>query len=113
MEEKIKLIDKIIKKHPSYGVSKGWSEYTGGMKDSGSWFFREMLDVSIEELQDFLKNIEEEENKPVVELTEQENIDSSIILNLPGGGWITKLNQDKLQEYFDKKMRNLLFGTND
>lgn len=110
MEEKIKLIDKIVKKHPSYGVEKGWSEYTGGMKDSGSWFFREMLDVPTDELQDFLKSIEEYENKPEIELTEQEKIDSKIIVNLSGGGWTTKLNQDKLEEYFNEKMNKLLFG---
>lgn len=52
-EEKIALIDKICKFHPSLGVEKGWSHYTGGMKDSGSWHFRQMLNVPIEELQEF------------------------------------------------------------
>lgn len=57
MEEKIKIIDEIIKRHPSYGVEKGWSWYTGGMKDTGEWHYRKMLDVSIEELRLFLTNI--------------------------------------------------------
>jgi len=52
-EEKIMLIDKICTLHPSLGVDKRWSEYTGGMKDSGDWYFRKMLDVPIEELQEF------------------------------------------------------------
>lgn len=53
MEEKIVLIDLICKQHPSFGTVKGWSEYTGGMKDSGQWFFRKMLDVPFEELKLF------------------------------------------------------------
>lgn len=53
MEEKIKLIDKICELHPSLGVEKRWSTYTGGMMDSGHWFFRKMLDFPIEELQAF------------------------------------------------------------
>jgi len=57
MEEKLKIIDKIVKLHPSLGVEKGWSYYTGGMKDSGDWYLRKMLDVPIEELQLFLDNI--------------------------------------------------------
>lgn len=52
-EDKIALIDKICRLHPSLGVDKGWSDYTGGMKDSGEWHFRQMLDVPIEELQEF------------------------------------------------------------
>lgn len=52
-EDKIALIDKICKLHPSLGVDKGWSEYTGGMKDSGEWYFRRMLDVPISELGGF------------------------------------------------------------
>lgn len=52
-KEKITLIDKICTLHPSLGVDKRWSEYTGGMKDSGKWYFRKMLDVPIEELQEF------------------------------------------------------------
>lgn len=64
MQDKIKLIDEICTRHPAYGVDKGWSEYTGGMKDTGEWFFRKMLDVPQKELQDFLNIIIEEENKP-------------------------------------------------
>jgi len=61
---KIKLIDKICTKHPSYGVDKGWSEYVGGMKDTGQWFFRKMFRIPEEELQSFLDDIIAEENKP-------------------------------------------------
>lgn len=66
MEDKIKIIDQIVERHPSYGTEKGWSHYTGGMKDSGDWYFRKMLDVPIEELKFFLKAIELEEAKPTL-----------------------------------------------
>lgn len=64
MEEKIKIIDEIVKRHPSYGVDKGWSHYTGGMADTGDWYFRKMIDVPIEELVSFLNKMIEEENRP-------------------------------------------------
>jgi hypothetical protein len=64
MEEKIKIIDEIIKRHPSYGVDNGWSYYVGGMKDSGDWYFRKMLDEPIEKLQSFLDTLVADENRP-------------------------------------------------
>lgn len=69
IEEKIKIIDEIVKRHPAYGVDKGWSCYTGGMKDSGDWYFRKMLDAPIEELKSFLDGLVEEENKPQAKRT--------------------------------------------
>ena len=57
MKNKLKIIDEIVKLHPSLGVNKGWSYYTGGMKDSGDWYLRKMLDVPIEELKLFLNNV--------------------------------------------------------
>lgn len=63
MQDKIKLIDEICEKHPSYGVDKRWSKYVGGMKDTGQWFFRKMLDVPQEELQEFLNGIILKENE--------------------------------------------------
>ncbi len=62
-KNKIEIIDKICLQHPSLGVEKGWSEYVGGMKDSGQWFFRKMLDAPIEELELFLNGIIEIQNK--------------------------------------------------
>lgn len=53
LELKLSVIDLICKEHPSRGVEKGWSQYTGGMKDSGEWFFRKMLDEPLEELREF------------------------------------------------------------
>ena len=64
MEEKIKIIDEIIKRHPSYGVDNGWSYYVGGMKDSGDWYFRKMLDEPIEKLQSFLDTLVADDSRP-------------------------------------------------
>lgn len=101
IENKIKIIDAICERHPSYGVEKGWSEYTGGMKDSGHWFFRKMLNCTAEELQLFLDDIISEENEPIILLTEQEIADSKIIHNTPNGFWLTEYHRKKLE-----KMRN-------
>ena len=64
MEEKVKVIDQITERHPALGVDKGWSCYTGGMRDSGSWYFRKMLNEPIGVLQSFLNHLIEQENKP-------------------------------------------------
>jgi len=90
MGAKIKLIDAICERHPSYGVEKGWSEYTGGMKDSGHWFFRKMLDVPLSELQTFLAEIILEESKPKFELSNQERADIEIIYGIGSNVLINK-----------------------
>ncbi len=79
-DEKLIIIDEIVTKHPSYGVDKGWSYYVGGMKDSGDWYFRKMLDVPIEELKSFLNGVIEQETKAKVpkEYTEEEKKDMGI-----------------------------------
>lgn len=76
---KIKIIDKIAKRHPSYGTDKGWSWYVGGMRDTGEWNIRKMLDVPKSELKAFLNEIIKEENKPIIPPSEQELKDMSII----------------------------------
>jgi len=53
--EKIHIIDCIVSLHPAYGTDIGWSRYTGGMKDSGYWYYRKMLDVDIKELKEFFE----------------------------------------------------------
>lgn len=62
MENKITVIDEIVKRHPTYGIEKGWSWYTGGMADTGDWYYRKMIDVPIGELEDFLKEIIRQES---------------------------------------------------
>lgn len=66
MEEKVKIIDEIVKRHPHYGVDIGWSYYVGGMADTGDWYFRKMLDEPLHKLKSFLDQLTFEENRPVV-----------------------------------------------
>lgn len=109
MENKIKIIDEIVKRHPSYGVEKGYSHYTGGMKDSGDWYFRKMMDVPIEELQLFLDNIVAKENRPPKVYTEEELVDMKIVHKLPNGGFITEYDKKKF-EVFSRECERKFFG---
>lgn len=63
MENKLRIIDEICLLHPSFGIEKEWSDYTGGMKDSGQWHVRKMLNESESDLQDFLNQMKEPEIK--------------------------------------------------
>ena len=85
MEKKWKLIQNIIDQHPHCGVEKGWSWYTGGMKDTGGWFAGKLMDASIEELQEFLDKIVEEKSKLVVLLSGEDLEKSKIIHSM--GEW--------------------------
>lgn len=111
MEEKIKIIDEIVKRHPSYGIDKGWAWYHGGMKDTGDWYYRKMIDVSTEELQAFLDEIIRQEAIPEQQLTEQEKADSKIILEIKMGetiGWINKQQWDAMQKFKNERMQRIL-----
>ncbi len=108
MKKKIKIIDEICKRHPSNGVKKGWSYYVGGMKDSGDWYFRKMLDVPTKELQDFLNSLIEEENKPEPIYTEQELADMKIYHKMPGGGFINEYSRKILESFAEERNRKLL-----
>ena len=110
MKNKIKIIDAICERHPSYGVEKGWSEYTGGMKDTGQWFFHKMLNCTEEELQSFLDNIIAEENKPIIPMTEQEQADYKIIHKLPNGGWINEYARKNLEKMNNEIELKMIFG---
>jgi len=90
VEEKIKIIDEIVKRHPSYGIENGWSYYTGGMADTGDWYFRKMLDEPIGTLKSFLDELTSEENMPRKE---------------------SEFTQEQLHERFLTELeRRLLFG---
>ena len=90
-DNKIKIIDEIIKRHPSYGVKRGWSDYVGGMKDSGEWYFRKMLDESEYELRTFLNYLISQENQPPRQYTEEEikdmntwyKTETGLLMNIP------------------------------
>ena len=98
MQDKLKIIDEIVKFHPSLGVDKGWSHYTGGMKDSGDWYLRKMLDVSIEELKLFLDNVNQK-------TTTFENTEKDDVLEIKINGVnfkIKKSEQEALNEFYNK-----------
>lgn len=73
LENKIKIIDEIVKRHPSYGIDIGWSYYVGGMADTGNWYFRKMLDEPVDKLQSFLDKLISIENQPQKEQTESQD----------------------------------------
>lgn len=54
-DEKL-LVDELIKKigkiHPSYGVDKKYSYYTGGMKDDGDWYYEKLRQFDLLKLQE-------------------------------------------------------------
>ncbi len=116
LEDKIKIIDSICERHPAYGVDKGWSWYQGGMRDTGAWYFRKMLDVEYSKLNAFLEDIIKQENAPKEVLTEQEEKDSKIILTVETAGksvWWNKLAYDRMKKFREErqdKMRDFIFG---
>lgn len=96
MEDKIKLIDEIVERHPSCGVERGWSHYTGGMKDSGDWYFRKMLDVPYDELYCFLKALKLEEAKPRPPRDKSPRIEIAMNNSI---NWISKAEYDALKKF--------------
>jgi len=53
---KINLIKAIVEFHPTAeaGRKRDWNHYTGGMADSGDWYFRKLMDATDEELMECL-----------------------------------------------------------
>ena len=110
MEDKIKIIDLICQRHPSAGVDKGWSEYVGGMKDTGQWFFRKMLDVPLQELVDFLNLLIKLESIPPRVLTDEEKAKSNVFLSNGHGGWLTQLGKEDLEAWHKEHEYKMFFG---
>jgi hypothetical protein len=109
MENKIEIISAICRRHPTYGTEKGWSEYVGGMADTGQWYFRKMLDCTEEELQLFLDSIIAEENKPIEPLTEQEKRDRANYFAIKDI-WMSEGEKKKLEAMNNKFVLNGLYG---
>jgi hypothetical protein len=109
---KIELIKKICKHHPGQepGRKRDWSYYVGGMGDHGDWYILKMMDVTVEELQTCLDELEEIENRPPHVYTEQELKD----INTPTihGNIHSNVYEDKLwAEIIQKKETQLIWGT--
>lgn len=114
MEDKVKIIDLICQRHPSIGVDKGWSYYVGGMRDTGEWYFRKMLDAPLEELVEFLNGLIAEERKPKHELTPLEEYKSKIIIKQDtpetGQSWMTQLTKESYEDFWRKAEKDIMFG---
>jgi len=97
MDEKIELIKQIVKHHPALGTDKGWSTYTGGMADTGYWYWDKMIDVSEYDLQKFLLFLTETYKKVEEAYRERERI-----FALP------KEERDAIYKKEQEEQRNLL-----
>lgn len=66
---KTQLIDKIIKKHPHYGLGLNLSWYVGGMADTGEWYISKLLNMQkhkLQELYDYIQHVEKQVDTPKV-----------------------------------------------
>lgn len=112
-DDKIKIIDLICQRHPSAGVEKGWSYYVGGMRDTGEWYFRKMLDADPQELLDLLNKMVAEERQPKIELTDEQVEKSKIYIQYESNGnksWTNQLNKEYWEDYWKKAERDIFFG---
>ena len=111
MEDKIKLIDKIVELHPTYGEELGWSTYTGGMADTGRWFFRKMLDEPIEKLQQFYNGVLEEKANYKPEVLSDEDLKLQNTRTFLTSGNFSNALEDKRQKQMNDEIeRRLFFG---
>lgn len=111
-EDKTGLIKKITNFHPAYepGRKRGWSWYVGGMKDTGEWDFRKLMDATDMELNDCLCELQEMENTPARLLIDEEYQDQQTPIMIGPGIW-SNMHQIKLMQKFvnDREML-LLWG---
>lgn len=110
--DKVGLIKKIIEYHPASeaGIRRGWSYYIGGMRDTGDWNFRKLLDVTDGELNVCLNELEKEyEPKPDPIFTEQEQIDMNTWIHTPTG--VTSVyDQKRMKQINDQFQMQMLWG---
>lgn len=107
----INLIHKIIDFHPGSdaGRKRGWSNYVGGMTDSGDWDFRKLLKASEEELEECLKDLILEHLPPPPLSQEDQDLQSQLIITDYG---CTNALEHKLREnIFNEMEKTLLWGT--
>lgn len=109
---KKQLIDKIKSYHPASeaGRKRGWSEYTGGMKDSGSWDSYKLFTATVAELKQCLSELIEE-HKPVPPrvLTPEEEIQSKNIVKFEGG-FASELFLNDMSKFFTDMETKLFLG---
>jgi hypothetical protein len=104
-EEKVVLVNKIIRFHPASGVDKGWSWYVGGMRDTGDWYQDKLYVAPIKDLYLFLNELEEGERNYVPPVP-----DNSPIIMGPNGIWMTEKTKENIAEFNRKTVNRILFG---
>jgi hypothetical protein len=111
-EDKIGLIKKIIAFHPAYepGRKRGWSWYVGGMRDTGDWDFRKLMDATEAELNQCLQELEEIENTPARVLTDEEYKDQNTVVMVAPGIWSNMYQVKLMQKLMVERENAMLWG---
>lgn len=110
--DKLELIDLITNFHPAsdVGIKKGWSYYVGGMKDSGDWYYKKLMQAPIEVLEQLLSELKEEwkPKDPVIYTQEeQEQMKQFVQIGKSHFMSVYELNQ---QKKFVKDQEKKLLG---
>lgn len=112
--DKVEIIRKISSYHPGSDVGRKYSisSYVGGMADTGSWNFWKMYDnFSLEELQNILKQVEEEfAPKPQPEYSEQDKIDMKKWITTTEGVTMTVYDYRQHMKFYQNLEKSLLWG---
>ena len=95
--KKLLMVEAIMELHPSFGTEKGWSEYTGGMADTGQWFMQKLMTQTEKNLREFyvsatVKQREEEKTY---------SVQGKILfhLTMKTGGYDLKVENDMLTQF--------------
>lgn len=94
--DRIDLIKLITSHHPGQHTESGYSYYTGGMKDSGDWYYQKLFNLTEYELQVLLKECVARENG----INEASKADK----NDP------RTEEEKWKEYWKYYERKMWFG---
>lgn len=110
MEEKINIIQHIVEFHPACGTKMGWSTYTGGMADTGYWYWEKMVKVENETLKSFLDELIAERDKPAVIPSEEEIEKSKILIRNAYGVITTQWQKEQIEKYYKEQEYKAMFG---
>lgn len=105
MEDKLDLIDELVKYHPAYGVSLGWSEYVGGMADTGRWFYEKLVRVPKWQIVSLLKTIHKEQSEQPTNI----GINDSGIILLSNDVWVKENSLNEINKFNDDLESRMMF----
>lgn len=109
--DKIELIDLITDFHPDSeaGRKRGLCHYTGGMKDSGDWYYKKLLKLSGEELKVLYDELKEEwKPKPQIQYSEQDKKDMATFTQTKSGIIMSDYERKQWTEWFTNYETGLL-----